>query len=142
MNEARRNVVFVLTLMLALTSSACSGEVGGQSPEEVARLRADLSELAETTPEAFLPGKSAFESACATCHGPAAGGGLTGPPLVHTFYKPNRHADVAFHLAIQRGVRAHHWRFGDMPPVTGVDKESADEVVAYVRWLQREMGVE
>jgi mono/diheme cytochrome c family protein len=138
MNPPVRALLFGAVLL----STACAGEIGGQSPEEVERLRTELGVMAENTPERFLEGKSVYEATCAGCHGPAAGGTLNGPPLVHEFYKPSRHADVAFTLAVQRGVRAHHWRFGDMPPVDGVDRPAAELVVAYVRWLQRGMGVE
>jgi hypothetical protein len=44
-------------------------------------------------------------------------------------------------LAVKNGVRAHHWRFGDMPPVEGVSDEDATKIVAYVRELQRANGI-
>ncbi len=59
------------------------------------------------------------------------------PPLVHKIYEPGHHADGAFLLAVSRGVRAHHWPFGDMPPVDGVSQEDVQKIVAYVRALQR-----
>jgi hypothetical protein len=61
---------------------------------------------------------------------------------VNRVYAPNHHADFAFLLAVEQGVRAHHWGFGDMPPVPGVSREEAMEITAYVRWLQREVGIE
>ena len=64
-----------------------------------------------------------------------------GPPLVHIIYEPSHHADAAFILAAERGVRAHHWSFGDMPPRPGVSRMEVMEIVRYVRWLQRESGV-
>jgi mono/diheme cytochrome c family protein len=92
-------------------------------------------------PAEFQKGKSLFEANCAGCHGEAALGTEQGPPLVHMVYEPSHHADVAFLLAAERGVRAHHWDFGDMPPVTGVSREEIREIVGYVRWLQRQAGV-
>jgi mono/diheme cytochrome c family protein len=59
-------------------------------------------------------GRAAFQRSCASCHGDVAQGTPTGPPLVHAIYRPGHHADEAFELAVRRGVRAHHWRFGDM----------------------------
>jgi hypothetical protein len=61
---------------------------------------------------------------------------------VHIIYEPNHHADAAFILAARNGVRAHHWRFGDMAPVPGVTDEMVLEIVGYIRWLQRQVGIE
>ena len=40
-----------------------------------------------------------------------------------------------------KGVQAHHWPFGDMPPVPGITKRSMDKIDPHVRWLQRENGI-
>jgi hypothetical protein len=42
---------------------------------------------------------------------------------------------------MQRGVAAHHWRFGDMPPQPQVSAAEREEIIAYVRWLQRDAGI-
>jgi mono/diheme cytochrome c family protein len=86
-------------------------------------------------------GEQLFAANCATCHGPEATGTTTGPPLVHEYYVPSHHADVAFHLAVQRGVQPHHWGFGPMPPVPGLDEGDVTDIIAYVRGLQRDAGI-
>ncbi|GAB4348621.1 MAG: hypothetical protein Kow0026_03360 [Oricola sp.] len=87
---------------------------------------------------AALAGEAAFGRYCAACHGDnAAGRDGAGPPLVHVIYEPGHHSDAAFYLAAQRGVRSHHWPFGDMPPVDGVSGDDIADIVAYVRTLQR-----
>lgn len=87
-------------------------------------------------------GKIAFEANCATCHGVnAAGQDGVAPPLVHKIYEPNHHGDAAFQLAAKNGVRAHHWRFGNMPPVKGVGEQEVDKIVAYLRALQKANGI-
>ena len=88
-----------------------------------------------------LSGKSAFDANCAACHGPNASGTDHGPPLVHDIYNPGHHADEAFYRAAQRGVRRHHWRYGDMPPQLQVSREQMAAVVRYVRELQVANGV-
>ncbi len=99
------------------------------------KIPAELSSLATI-------GKRAFDAKCAACHGAnAAGTQGKAPPLVHQYYRPGHHADAAFFLAAQNGVRAHHWRFGDMPPVEGVTKGDIKGIVAYVRSLQKENGI-
>lgn len=95
-----------------------------------------------TIPEELAAGEAAFRANCATCHGERALGTERGPPLVHIVYEPSHHADVAFYLAIDRGVRAHHWSFGDMPPQPQVDRSQAEAIVRYVRFLQQQVGIE
>jgi mono/diheme cytochrome c family protein len=87
-------------------------------------------------------GKRAFDRYCVQCHGENAGGAAAGPPLVHRTYQPAHHADVAFELAVRRGVRAHHSRLGDMPPQPAVTPEEVAAIVRYVRELQRANGIE
>jgi mono/diheme cytochrome c family protein len=97
-----------------------------------------------TVPElsaAAMQGRAAFDKNCATCHGRNATGTDKGPPLVHPIYEPSHHADLAFLLAARNGVRAHHWRFGNMPPVEGVTDGEIEWIVAYVRELQRANGI-
>ena len=87
-------------------------------------------------------GKTAFEAKCAVCHGEnAAGQDGVAPPLVHKIYEPGHHGDAAFLLAAKNGVRAHHWRFGNMPPVEGVTDGDVKMIVTYVRELQRANGI-
>ena len=87
-------------------------------------------------------GKRVFDTACAACHGAnAAGQNGIAPPLVHKIYEPSHHGDAAFVLAAKNGVRSHHWRFGNMPPVEGLTDADVKMVVAYVRELQRANGI-
>jgi len=87
-------------------------------------------------------GETAFNAKCMTCHGPNAEGQKgVAPPLVHKIYEPSHHGDMAFVLAAQNGVRSHHWPFGDMASVEGLTKADVLNIVAYVRELQRENGI-
>ncbi len=87
-------------------------------------------------------GKVAFDAKCSACHGANATGleGLA-PPLVHKIYEPGHHSDEAFYVAVQNGVRAHHWKFGNMPPVDGLTRADVKGIVAYIRELQQENGI-
>lgn len=87
-------------------------------------------------------GKDLFNANCATCHGPNGTGTDHGPPFLNRIYEPNHHGDMAFLIAARQGVRAHHWRFGNMPPVQGVTDQDVLKIVAYVRALQRANGIE
>lgn len=87
-------------------------------------------------------GKTAFEAACASCHGVNAVGQLeVAPPLVHVIYEPSHHGDEAFQRAVANGVRGHHWPFGNMPPVEGLTRGDVQMIVAYIRELQRANGI-
>ncbi|SDX85468.1 c-type cytochrome [Tritonibacter mobilis] len=88
-------------------------------------------------------GKRAFEVKCAVCHGQsAAGKNGVAPPLVHSIYRPGHHADAAFLIAARNGVRAHHWKFGSMPPVEDITEGEVRLVTQYIRELQRANGIE
>ena len=87
-----------------------------------------------------LEGEQLFDDNCASCHGKNAGGTDKAPPLVHTTYNPGHHADEAFLRAVKDGVRAHHWKFGNMPPLE-TPKTDVLKIVRYVRELQRANGI-
>jgi len=86
-------------------------------------------------------GKVAFDNVCVACHGNNAAGSGKGPPLVHDIYNPGHHSDAAFFLAAQRGVRQHHWRFGNMPPQPQLSEAEISDIVQYVRELQLANGI-
>lgn len=89
-----------------------------------------------------LIGEKIFNSSCKACHGPN-GEGQAGvaPPFINKIYKPNHHGDEAFQRAVAQGVRSHHWRFGNMPPIEGLTRGDVKMIVAYIRQLQRANGI-
>ncbi len=102
---------------------------------------AKVSLPAELSPEAQI-GKRVFEAKCADCHGAnAAGQNDVAPSLVHKIYEPSHHSDVAFLRAAKNGVRAHHWDFGNMPPITGLTDADVKMIARYVRELQAVNGI-
>ena len=118
----------------SMTPPDLSSVKEGDPIVEVA-LPSELSETAEV-------GKRVFDTSCAACHGAnAAGQNGVAPPLVHKIYEPSHHSDAAFLLAAKNGVRAHHWNFGNMPPVEGLTDADVKMVAAYVRELQRANGI-
>ncbi len=96
---------------------------------------------AELSGNAIL-GERIFEAKCAVCHGAnAAGQNGVGPPLIDNIYRPGHHGEGAFISAALNGVTSHHWDFGNMPKIEGVTRADIKSVVAFIRELQRENGV-
>lgn len=94
----------------------------------------ELSQIAQS-------GEIAFNENCATCHGKNAAGTDQGPPLIHKIYEPSHHGDMAIQLAAMNGVRAHHWRFGNMPPVEGITETKIRWITKYIREVQAANGI-
>ncbi len=115
-----KNRISTAALLLILSSSALAAKDGLKPPFQLAL------------------GKQLFEDNCAKCHGQWGNGTDQGPPLTHRFYLPNHHPDEAFYRAAMNGVRAHHWNFGNMPPVEGISRRKLDRIVPYIRWLQKQ----
>ncbi len=87
-------------------------------------------------------GKRIFEAKCASCHGQNAEGqkGIA-PPLIHKYYEPSHHGNESIQRAVALGVTAHHWPFGNMPPVEGLTRGDVSTIISYVRELQRANGI-
>jgi len=88
-----------------------------------------------------LEGKAQFQSKCAVCHGGWGGGTDKGPPLIHNYYNPGHHADMAIVMALRNGVRQHHWKFGNMPAQPQVKFEAAQAIIAFIRNVQVANGI-
>ncbi len=86
-------------------------------------------------------GERLFQAECARCHGADLKGTQKGPPLLHPYYRPDHHADIAIYLAVRDGVVQHHWNFGNMPPVPTVDRVQVRDIVAFVRQAQQRAGL-
>ena len=132
--SCRIRVALLALLLFTFTAVGCDG--GGEPAVDVKAL------AAMPVPADLERGATLFDAQCSRCHGAFALGTQQGPPLLDAIYRPSHHGDEAFQLAVARGVRAHHWRFGDMPPVPGLVRNDVTTIVAYVRWLQRAAGIE
>ena len=136
MNGRFPSPVMLLVVFLCF-SSGCSrsGPSGNENDSGPAKTAVNL-------PVEYEPGEKAFKQFCIPCHGPSAVGTDQGPALVHRVYEPNHHGDMSFVRAARMGVRAHHWNFGNMPKIEGVSDEDLRQIIRYVRWLQRQAGIQ
>lgn len=136
-NAASRGAIRLwATLTLGAVAVALAACEGGATSNPIASQVA-----AAEVPEDQADGKRLFDTHCARCHGVHAAGTARGPSFLSKVYEPSHHGDEAFLLAVRRGVTAHHWGFGNMPPVPGVSDDDVGKIVGYVRWAQRVVGI-
>jgi len=89
----------------------------------------------------IVQGENYYQASCARCHGGHLKGSVEGPPLLNATYAPSHHADLAFYHAVKNGVKQHHWDFGDMPMLTGLNPEQVSDIISYVRRNQQLAGI-
>jgi len=92
------------------------------------------------SPEAGA-GEAVFVAQCAGCHGRNAVGSDKGPSLIDPIYRPAHHGDFSFVRAVTLGVPQHHWLFGAMPAQAQMTREQIDQIVTYIREIQRANGI-
>ncbi|WP_422372165.1 c-type cytochrome [Hoeflea sp.] len=134
----RRNLVIACVLLVAAVLFYRGFGAQDQPVTGAALVNVIVPELSGTAKE----GEALFNRSCASCHGTnAAGQDGVAPPLVHKIYEPGHHGDASFLIAARNGVRAHHWPFGNMPPVEGTTDTEIEKITVYVRELQRANGI-
>lgn len=129
----RSSKVALLSSVLLMLGVAPACSQSGGEPK--------TSGMVASAPAEFREGEQKFNTNCSRCHGIGGVGTNQGPTFLHKVYEPNHHGDVAFQRAAANGVKAHHWQFGDMPKIDAVKPEDVDDIVKYVRWLQKQSGI-
>ncbi len=87
-------------------------------------------------------GEELYQQRCSNCHGSDLRGTPAGPSQLSIIYEPGHHPDEAYRSAVENGAKAHHWEFGDMPPINGLSSAEVDEIIAYIREVQKREGLE
>ena len=146
MADGRRWIISlaVLAVCAVLFAVACGGEDDDGYTASQTQETQDAAPTPVTTgdlSEAALAGEKLFSANCSMCHGSNASGTSQGPPLVHEIYEPGHHGNASFVIAVARGVRAHHWDFGNMPAVPELSIDEIHQVICYVRELQLAEGI-
>jgi mono/diheme cytochrome c family protein len=121
-------IAAVVTVALIVFAAACGGAPEAMEPASPA------------SPASSGVGADLYQSNCASCHGADLQGTDKGPSHLSIVYEPNHHGDDAFRSAILQGAQQHHWNFGDMAAITGLDNDEIDDVIAYVRSEQERQG--
>ena len=125
---------------IALLATATLLSFGQILPAAAQQLDPDAVKTPEMVPELNV-GKMNYDAYCASCHGANAAGTDKGPTFLHRVYHPGHHGDAAFIIAPKQGAKAHHWKFGDMKPVEGVNDAQLESIIKYVRALQKANGL-
>lgn len=130
---ARRRGATLAVALLALGALAC----GGDDDDSATDLGSQADEPAAQGGTVDLAlGEQVYQGNCARCHGEDLRGTDRGPSQLSIVYEPSHHTDQAYVAAITQGSAAHHWEFGDMPPVEGLDDDEIASVIGYIRSVQ------
>ena len=121
----------LMLCLLALLTAGCSVSTGVQESGDLVR-----------DPNIVAAGADLYASTCASCHGTDLRGTDQGPSHLSVVYEPGHHSDTAFLLAVRRGVSAHHWPFGSMPPIENLTDAEVEAIVVFVRDIQEREGFE
>ena len=131
----------LVTILLFLALLGC-GETPASQNQTTGSNNAQMASVARPElSERALAGEGLFNANCSLCHGANAAGTTLGPPLVDKIYEPGHHSDDSIRLAVRRGVRQHHWQFGNMLPVPSVSSDDVEKIICYVREMQRANGI-
>lgn len=114
---------------------------GGCNPEPEQESGSQPLSNAEI-PLELQAGENLYNDHCSECHGVRGSGADQGNPLVDIIYEPGHHGDASFQAAVANGAQQHHWQFGDMEPVPDVSQDQVTEITEYIRFLQRQVGIE
>ena len=138
---SRPLVATVAAAVVLLTVVGCGDETTTQDATTQPPLAAQVSVTSPAAPDTARAGEELFSANCSLCHGGNASGTSQGPTLIDRIYHPGHHSDFSFRNAVGKGVRQHHWTFGDMPPVATVSADDVEMIICYVRELQRANGI-
>ena len=141
-NSTARLFVFNLVVALVLlTLVGCGGDSPPKSETAESKDTEQVMATASDLPDSARAGEKLFNNNCSVCHGMGAVGTTQGPPLIDRVYHPGHHPDFSIRNAVNKGVKQHHWVFGNMPPVAGVSSDDVEEIICYVREIQRANGL-
>lgn len=134
MNDLRSVIVWSVVILAFISLLAIHFLTRRPTTVVSVMVPAELSSAAKA-------GERSFRAHCQACHGVSGRGSNDGPPLVHRVYAPGHHSDTVFLLAVQLGVRGHHWGARNMPAQPGLDAQTVQNIIAFVREVQRANGI-
>ena len=91
--------------------------------------------------QSFQQGGIAFIEECAGCHGRLAQGTDRGPNLIHPDYGPGNRSDAQIRQVVREGVPTRRRDYVDMLPTTNLSEHKLEQMVTYLREIQRMNGI-
>jgi cytochrome c len=134
-----RNKILIITAIAALLATVWFF-TQEKSQSQAAQSSAPSTIIPELS-AAAQTGETYFNAKCAACHGINGAGTQKGPTFIHKVYQKGHHADESFQRAAKMGATAHHWNFGNMPPVTGITRAEVAKIITYIREIQAANGL-
>ena len=120
-----RHKALALATSLSIAVAACGSQAANEANRD------------EPQPQR---GAELYADNCASCHGADLRGTDKGPSHLSIVYEPNHHSDDSFRRAIANGAPQHHWNFGDMEPIQGLNPDDVDAIITFVRAEQERRG--
>ena len=139
LRSLRTGLIALVCLLLTVGAVAACGGDETDAPSSDSKQPATAQQ--EVAQETAISGQQLFSNNCSRCHGADLRGTNVGPSLLHEYYEPNHHSNASFVIAVLRGVRQHHWDFGNMPAVEGLDIDEVHAVICFIRETQVEDGL-
>ena len=131
----------LIMVSILVAAIGCGGELGPRYQTSQAKVTDEVASAGKSLSEMARAGEDLFNANCSICHGVSAAGTSRGPTLIDRIYHPGHHSDLSIRSAVRQGVRQHHWTFGNMAPVPGVSQGDVEEIICYIRELQRAEGI-
>lgn len=129
-----RSCLLLVMAALALLSAAGTGVAacGESNPnkEGTAAGEPDLT-----------AGEQTYRDFCGSCHGRDLEGSSNGPSHLDAVYAPDSTTDEDFRTAITEGAPEANYDFGAMPAIGSLEDQEVEDVIAYIREVQDERGL-
>lgn len=88
-------------------------------------------------------GRAIINSQCIECHGvDGTGGSRKGPPLLHPMYREAIFPDHHYKRVLIEGRPQNNWKFGPMPAQPQLSDADMNGIIAFIREVHDETGVE
>ena len=130
----------VIAVVFVVIGGGCGGDsTADGAPRDPMTGKTEF-DIPTQDPQLVAEGEILYKASCAACHGSDLLGTAVGSPHLSVIYNPEHHGDGSFALAVINGVKAHHFEFGDMPPIPTVTEDDFTRILAYIRETQRTEG--
>jgi mono/diheme cytochrome c family protein len=119
--------------VLTLTATTILGVGCGQSDSDATASPAGEVDL--------VAGEQTYMDFCGSCHGRDFEGSSQGPSQLDAVFAPEVMSDDDYRAAIGDGAPEKYYDTGPMPAIGSLDDQETQNVIAYVRQVQEDRGM-